>query len=1848
MPLSQTQAAAPAVASGGGKRRKGRPAGSRARKKQKRLDAICDTPSGLSIPGIRSPEDDSGRLRRSSRVRRAPAVLDASPTPSHRRKRSRDGDSPIRIGGGGSRKRRKKKGRMRRNGDRQDEGKALLLRRKETSLSPCGQETKDSEVEAGNWRSRLRSRVAKVGSKAPFFGEKKHLRASGRVVRKKKEPSKPVTKEGMSGLDSPALGSKRGRRKRVSSDEISEGAEEPGDRDVILPSDDGEDSGQKASPEDEIKAASDLQLGCESNEDLQTAEQAQEVREQIECMNVGGEEKVDQPFEQGTAYPIFQVENTDLGKDAANLSGEHLNSKAVENEEILKDDYLELPISQDKLTEPHVKEGRRCGLCGGGTDGKPPKRLVHESMESDNEAYEGSSASEEPNYDVWDGFGDEPGWLGRLLGPIRDRFGMARVWVHQHCAVWSPEVYFAGLGCLRNVRAALCRGRVLKCSRCGRPGATIGCRVDRCPKTYHLPCGRADGCIFDHRKFLIACNDHRHLFQPQGESYSQQIRKMKFKKLKLDMRKLSHDTWRKDLEAEEKWLENCGEDEEFLKREGKRLHRDLLRIAPVYIGGSYENGKSYQGWESVAGLQDVIQCLKEVVLLPLLYPEFFSTLGITPPRGVLLHGYPGTGKTLVVRALIGACSRGEKRIAYFARKGADCLGKYVGDAERQLRLLFQVAEKSQPSIIFFDEIDGLAPYRSRHQDQTHNSVVSTLLSLLDGLKSRGSVIVIGATNRPDAVDPALRRPGRFDREIYFPLPTLKDRAAILSLHTRNWPNPVSGSLLSWIANQTAGYAGADLQSLCTQAAMNALKRNCALQELLSSAEKGSDHLRLPPLPEFVVEERDWLKALALAPPPCSRREAGMAANDVVSSPLHSHLVPCLLKPLSHLLISFYIDGRIWLPPSFRKALQSIESIIVSALEQRSIPAISWWCQLHSLTSDPYFANEIVKVLSRYGLVMGPSGSGPSYPLEDDNDVLERFASSRSETSDSCTHRESMQKSLKLGNTSGFRTLIAGTPRSGQQHLASCLLHGYVGHVNIQKVDLATISQEGHGDIILGLTQILMKCLNVGRCIIYMPRIDLWAIDETCGEDAKQSEGSANACKSSQELGVDVAKNSSQAWNSFVEQVDSVCASGSINILATCEMQNHDLPPAIRLFFSSDAVNHADSAPSEHIAPRFLMCVDGNFNPNQVIDSCAAKLSEDLVQHYAQLVHHRTHISNSHDKNEVFPAVKANIEPPRLNMDTSVDAERTVSNAGASCRDKETQQVTNGDQRWSPPSKMRVHDKVDLQLDRHKGSVPRIFPGKTVKGSSMLAIATFGYQILRYPQFAELCWITSKLTEGPSADIKGPWKGWPFNSCLMDSNSSSNKVVAGASASNLKNRENSGVVRGLVAVGLLAYKGVYTSVREVSVAVRRVLELLVGQVRAKILGRKDKYRYLRLLSQVAYLEDIVISWAYTFQSVQTDNQITMSNTKSVITESLYVDNNLSSGNIVHDPLSMRSVPNVSCNEEVSPKGSPHKVVTSNGECADFNEGTSPSSDTSIIPDVNHFQEPNHSSFHPGSTSAATTLNGDGTHGSRSPSPGKKLADMKHVDGLGATESNIPAEANMSNLDSSVAVTMSCSKEASDKCNCLDNHHSSSSGGHVTDELGTVSEFTHRKSNELSVVSGTACQYCCCSRCLCAIYVLVRRILYDCWRPKDHYSTIDDIHDLLASCSLRLLAAVRKSYISQSSSSSEECFGKNQHQRVQSECCACQDIVNKQVKKMVSRHMVHFIPTECSCHIRNEEDSEIADNESISLLQSALNFFFRDGVLMPSYPHKEAVLHCRFEKLCVCSILEMILMIKKPLC
>ncbi|CAI5447435.1 unnamed protein product [Caenorhabditis angaria] len=229
-------------------------------------------------------------------------------------------------------------------------------------------------------------------------------------------------------------------------------------------------------------------------------------------------------------------------------------------------------------------------------------------------------------------------------------------------------------------------------------------------------------------------------------------------------------------------------------------------------------------FETVGGLSHHIQSLKEVVLFPMLYPEVFEKFNLNPPKGVVFYGPPGCGKTLVARALANECRKGASKVAFFMRKGADCLSKWVGESERQLRLLFDQAYAMRPSIIFFDEIDGLAPVRSSKQDQIHASIVSTLLALMDGLDGRGEVVVIGATNRLDTLDPALRRPGRFDRELRFSLPDLTARHQILDIHTSKWNNnKPSAETIESIAEQTSGYCGADLKFLCTEAVLIALR-----------------------------------------------------------------------------------------------------------------------------------------------------------------------------------------------------------------------------------------------------------------------------------------------------------------------------------------------------------------------------------------------------------------------------------------------------------------------------------------------------------------------------------------------------------------------------------------------------------------------------------------------------------------------------------------------------------------------------------------------------------------------------------------------------------------------------------------------------------------------------------------------------------------------------------------------------------------------------------------------------------------------------------------------------------------
>ncbi|AGO10592.1 AaceriABR139Wp [[Ashbya] aceris (nom. inval.)] len=324
--------------------------------------------------------------------------------------------------------------------------------------------------------------------------------------------------------------------------------------------------------------------------------------------------------------------------------------------------------------------------------------------------------------------------------------------------------------------------------------------------------------------------------------------------------------------ANNKFIDSDSSDDEILplgttpkpkSSEGKKKKKpEIADLDPLGVDMNIN-------FDDIGGLDNYIDQLKEMVALPLLYPELYQNFNITPPRGVLFYGPPGTGKTLMARALAASCSTEKRKITFYMRKGADILSKWVGEAERQLRLLFEEAKKHQPSIIFFDEIDGLAPVRSSKQEQIHASIVSTMLALMDGMDNRGQVIVIGATNRPDAVDPALRRPGRFDREFYFPLPDIRARAKILEIHTRKWHPPLSSAFIEKLASLTKGYGGADLRALCTEAALNSIQRR--FPQIYQSDVK----LAIDP-GDVHVKAKDFMVAMERITPSSARSSGNLA------------------------------------------------------------------------------------------------------------------------------------------------------------------------------------------------------------------------------------------------------------------------------------------------------------------------------------------------------------------------------------------------------------------------------------------------------------------------------------------------------------------------------------------------------------------------------------------------------------------------------------------------------------------------------------------------------------------------------------------------------------------------------------------------------------------------------------------------------------------------------------------------------------------------------------------------------------------------------------------------------------
>jgi transitional endoplasmic reticulum ATPase len=223
-------------------------------------------------------------------------------------------------------------------------------------------------------------------------------------------------------------------------------------------------------------------------------------------------------------------------------------------------------------------------------------------------------------------------------------------------------------------------------------------------------------------------------------------------------------------------------------------------------------------YEDIGGLHEEILKVREMIELPLKHPELFDRLGIDPPKGVLLHGPPGTGKTLIAKAVAN-----ESNANFYTINGPEIMSKFYGQSEENLRKIFEEAEKNAPSIVFIDEIDAIAPKRSEVHGEVERRVVSQLLTLMDGLKGRGKLIVIGATNIPDSIDPALRRPGRFDREIIIGAPDRNGRKEILQIHTRGMPMD-KDVVLEDLADITYGYVGADLAALARESAMNALRR----------------------------------------------------------------------------------------------------------------------------------------------------------------------------------------------------------------------------------------------------------------------------------------------------------------------------------------------------------------------------------------------------------------------------------------------------------------------------------------------------------------------------------------------------------------------------------------------------------------------------------------------------------------------------------------------------------------------------------------------------------------------------------------------------------------------------------------------------------------------------------------------------------------------------------------------------------------------------------------------------------------------------------------------------------------
>ena len=282
---------------------------------------------------------------------------------------------------------------------------------------------------------------------------------------------------------------------------------------------------------------------------------------------------------------------------------------------------------------------------------------------------------------------------------------------------------------------------------------------------------------------------------------------------------------------------------------------------------SKEGGVPSITYEDIGGLGNAVGRVREMIELPLRHPELFKRLGVEAPKGVLLHGPPGTGKTLIAKAIAS-----ETNANFYTIGGPEIMSKYYGESEEKLRNVFQQAEQNAPSIIFIDEIDSIAPKREEVSGEVERRIVAQLLSLMDGMSTRGKVVVIGATNRINAIDPALRRPGRFDREIEIGVPDRNGRLEILQIHTRGMPIAKDVNLEK-LADISHGFVGADLQALAKEAAIRALRR------VLPEVDLSSESIPADTLRKIIVTMQDFMDVIKEMEP-SAMREVFVEVPDV--------------------------------------------------------------------------------------------------------------------------------------------------------------------------------------------------------------------------------------------------------------------------------------------------------------------------------------------------------------------------------------------------------------------------------------------------------------------------------------------------------------------------------------------------------------------------------------------------------------------------------------------------------------------------------------------------------------------------------------------------------------------------------------------------------------------------------------------------------------------------------------------------------------------------------------------------------------------------------------------------------